>query len=673
MGRKGKRSRGHARPATGDEEDERFRASGTAFADADPEELDDEIDAFHRDRIPLDMDAAASLSRGSNARRRGAAAVHDEGEAGVVDSVLEIDEDGSSGDEDEEDEDDDEDEEDGDRIGQAAHYNDDLNSVGGSEDEDPEAAEERLTKAWGAKRNAFYDTDYVDPDYRLEEEELEMAAEEEAEALRLQRAHLRALQEEDYDVPELLAGRGGAQDKQGKGKGKKKGGKGAQRTKEELMLELDTALDQIGPFGRVAQEKIPRDMSRLSRDERLARVVETAPEALDLCVEVEARSAELEEVVKPALLAHAAGEPDHELHPSGLAYLQLRHRLLLVYLLNLGYYLYLRSLQTPTAVVAAHPCIRQIVRIRAVLEDLASVHDTVGPALEAFVAAATETASLNEEGSSLEEEDEDGEETMNGAADSDSDDAGDQESGQDLDEDDDDGVMDDVLAAHKKASASVSALHSLSGVSKAPVRLERVSLAEAKAQRAVLEKAGRKRDRNKRRAAAEIGDVAEGDDALGEEVTELRRQADARAKGTKAWPYNADGPLAGESEDDDEMLGSEDNLGDDDAEAQAFYAAVASDAEAKRAAKQPSSAVPAAWEDNTDDNRAITYAMKKNRGLTPSRKKEMRNPRVRHRNKFTKATKRRKGQVVEVRSQKAKYTGEAFGIRTDVTKGRVLK
>lgn len=43
--------------------------------------------------------------------------------------------------------------------------------------------------------------------------------------------------------------------------------------------------------------------------------------------------------------------------------------------------------------------------------------------------------------------------------------------------------------------------------------------------------------------------------------------------------------------------------------------------------------------------RAITYQIAKNRGLTPYRKKELRNPRVKHRNKYRKAKIRRKGAV----------------------------
>jgi hypothetical protein len=43
--------------------------------------------------------------------------------------------------------------------------------------------------------------------------------------------------------------------------------------------------------------------------------------------------------------------------------------------------------------------------------------------------------------------------------------------------------------------------------------------------------------------------------------------------------------------------------------------------------------------------RAIGYQIQKNKGLTPHRKKELRNPRVKHRMKYRKAKIRRRGQV----------------------------
>ena len=49
--------------------------------------------------------------------------------------------------------------------------------------------------------------------------------------------------------------------------------------------------------------------------------------------------------------------------------------------------------------------------------------------------------------------------------------------------------------------------------------------------------------------------------------------------------------------------------------------------------------------ENEGEKRAITYQIAKNKGLTPHRKKEQRNPRVKHRNKYRKAKIRRRGAV----------------------------
>ncbi|XP_060661429.1 something about silencing protein 10 [Drosophila nasuta] len=66
--------------------------------------------------------------------------------------------------------------------------------------------------------------------------------------------------------------------------------------------------------------------------------------------------------------------------------------------------------------------------------------------------------------------------------------------------------------------------------------------------------------------------------------------------------------------------------------------------------------------------RGITYQMAKNKGLTPHRKKELRNPRVKHRGKYRKALIRRKGAVRSVRTEVKRYGGEVSGIKAGVTK-----
>jgi len=80
-----------------------------------------------------------------------------------------------------------------------------------------------------------------------------------------------------------------------------------------------------------------------------------------------------------------------------------------------------------------------------------------------------------------------------------------------------------------------------------------------------------------------------------------------------------------------------------------------------------------AKEEKTNVKRAITYQMQKNKGLTVRRKKEYRNPRVRHRNKYARALTKRTSRVPTARTENEKYAGEPTGIRAGIKRGIKLK
>jgi U3 small nucleolar RNA-associated protein 3 len=66
--------------------------------------------------------------------------------------------------------------------------------------------------------------------------------------------------------------------------------------------------------------------------------------------------------------------------------------------------------------------------------------------------------------------------------------------------------------------------------------------------------------------------------------------------------------------------------------------------------------------------------MAANRGLTPHRNKEMKNPRKKHRIQYERALVRRKGAVREAvaGAAGAAYGGEATGIKSKISKSRKL-
>jgi hypothetical protein len=71
--------------------------------------------------------------------------------------------------------------------------------------------------------------------------------------------------------------------------------------------------------------------------------------------------------------------------------------------------------------------------------------------------------------------------------------------------------------------------------------------------------------------------------------------------------------------------------------------------------------------------RAASYEIIKNKGLTPHRKKENRNPRVKKREMYDKAVVRRKGQVRDVVTGAAgAYGGELTGIKSNLARSRKI-
>lgn len=78
-------------------------------------------------------------------------------------------------------------------------------------------------------------------------------------------------------------------------------------------------------------------------------------------------------------------------------------------------------------------------------------------------------------------------------------------------------------------------------------------------------------------------------------------------------------------------------------------------------------------EEEATGKRAITQEMAVNKGLTPHRKKEDKNPRKRLRRKHRKALVKRRGQVPDMRSGSSLgYGGEPSGIKKRTAKSRRL-
>ena len=199
-------------------------------------------------------------------------------------------------------------------------YESEDDELDGEEDQPPEISE----KAWGHSKQSFYSTDYVDDDLggSSEEEEAEM---EEREAMAIQQRMAAALQEQDFEVPEIIEGGD----------------------------EIEDA--------EVKEERVIQDLSKLSRDEKLALLEKDSPELFDLLEEFHEKFSEAVNSLHP-LVQTVRSDPTR-FTQQAVEFLEVKLQLYLCYCVNIMFYLRLKACKTH---IQNHPVIGRIVQIRQV-------------------------------------------------------------------------------------------------------------------------------------------------------------------------------------------------------------------------------------------------------------------------------------------------------------------
>ena len=159
---------------------------------------------------------------------------------------------------------------------------------------------------------------------------------------------------------------------------------------------------------------------------------------------------------------------------------------------------------------------------------------------------------------------------------------------------------------------------------------------------------------------------------------QARLNAEAEARGKKPKKSTEGEALGGPSDEEDHAAAQElrDGSGSED-----YYDLVASRSAKKKASKAALAAAHAqaekeggivriVAEEAADGKRAISYAIEKNKGLAPRRKKDVRNPRVKKRKKFEEKKKKLGSirQVYKSGEGRGGYGGEKTGISTRLVK-----
>ncbi|XP_008460013.1 protein THALLO isoform X1 [Cucumis melo] len=628
--------------------------------DAASEDMDDEIDAFHRQRdvIPLDINGDSAES-------------DDDAEQPVF-NLEGID------DEDEEDEEDIRDTGLAAKIARQQKFL--REKFGGVEDEmhedEDEDMEEQKT-VWGGRKSKYYDAD--NRDFEIQSSDDESLAEEEEEVIRLQKEKAKTFSLEDFGLED-------------------------ERDRELTLEEINakgvdaktSARKEASDDMDATYQEITKDVNALTREEQMDVLSSSAPELIGLLSELNEAVDQLENKVNPILNKVQNGQIAVG---GGLQYLELKQGILLSYCQAITFYLLLKS---EGQAVRDHPVIARLVEIKSLLDKVKQLDENLPSDLEDIINIYHQQETdgkLNKENSSVPAEffakdqgsshhsydSQEGElkqpNPKTGSKNADK-----------LKEKAKHKQVDDQMSAQSMEMLKVRALL------EEKLKQKNFTLVEPKQSGAKkhLQPINRKleayndfNDETDTQAAKRKGPdtaraadltrlvsaklkpkVISGDDDLPtrDDIGERRRRYELQMLARAGVePKNGTSVLESNSDDDDSVLkgngevDSEDELYKQVKQQRAAKLAVEAEIHTRTMETPPSPEV-------VGGKRKISYQMEKNRGLTRKRKKLTKNPRKKYKLKFQDAAKRRKGQVQEVKKPIHLYGGETTGINPGISR-----
>ncbi|KAK1303318.1 hypothetical protein QJS10_CPB11g00484 [Acorus calamus] len=379
-------------------------------------------------------------------------------------------------------------------------------------------------------------------------------------------------------------------------------------------------------------EEIKKDLSALTKEEQMDIVYSSAPELVGLLSDLNDALNQLEQKIKPVL---GKVKEKNISTKGGMHFFEVKQLLLLVYCQAIGFYLLLKSEGHP---VRDHPVIAHLVEIKNLLEKMKQIDEALPYDIEEIVNQEHHTASakLVKGSAALELEPQIKNDEAHGTTkvlkafstkDSGSKDVK-QKAQLETSADFDDEVVEKEIVNHGKSNGlpSSSQIYKLSQL--VSTKVKKPKLASGDDDLPKRDDIGERRRKHELRVLAragvepvdEEGDEEEGIGVLKQNQMMVREHLNQRMSFTGRTPI-----------------------------------------------------IPSSMEMEADGKRKITYQMEKNRGLTRSRKKLTKIPRKKYKLKHQKAVVRRKGQVREIRKPTGPYGGEASGININISRSVRLK
>lgn len=200
----------------------------------------------------------------------------------------------------------------------------DLDEPTGEDDYMPDS------RAWGKDKRSFYNTDFQDKDYdTYTEKEEELANQEQAEALELQKKLAQQLNDADFALDFFVSD---------------------EKVEEPQKLES-------------------KDLSDLTKRQKLQAFKHEAPEFEGLVKDFEERLEDSEKFLRPAIAIFK--DNNIENHPF-MKFVVTRNRLIRNYCVNISFYLLLK---TQRIAIKNHPVVKRLVQFRKLLTQLDETYE----------------------------------------------------------------------------------------------------------------------------------------------------------------------------------------------------------------------------------------------------------------------------------------------------------
>ncbi|KAI9477948.1 MAG: Sas10 C-terminal domain-containing protein [Benjaminiella poitrasii] len=494
--------------------------------------------------------------------------------------------------------------------------------------------EDRL-EAWGTSKDAYYDGDEV--------EDLEEMREEEEEALRIQKEHLENMEEADF-MDDGLSGWGTGQNQD-------------LEADKKLVEDVNKELEDIS-FDKL---KIEKRRKNLPVAEKLKIVQNESPELLDLLDEFKEKTESVNQL-KP-VVEKLIGHPKREEREA--QFVIFKYETLMNYLTNISFYFALKA--TETTDVREHPIIQALVQLRQTIEKLAILEDE-SLNVQTFLNKLDEpeqvsilaTKEKKTKPKAKKNTKKIPEETLESVSEQ-----------EDMSEESEN--EQDILNEIRDIEEEFKSLKKLASKKRKRGTMTTDDFGELDAldELDMEDKIAKKKSLRDYIAKIDAKQAKNVNKYQGDVDIPYRDRVKQERKGV-AQPQDASADLDDADWDEEDVkAASEANALDSDDE---YYSTIANNKKAQKRAKKDAYEAERAPVESRDvdvdegEKRLATYKILKNKGLTPRRKKENRNARVKHRNKYTQKMKRLSSTRAVVKPQSSGYAGEMSGVKTNVIK-----